>query len=88
MKRAINIQFFILLLGTVFAWTNFINELFTWLNKQACQTGCTALGEVVNPFLTPCFYGALFFTAAFIFNLMLVFMARDKKPKEAEEEIK
>ena len=63
MKKLIISQFVILLAGTVFAWTNFGIELVDWLNKRACSTGC-AVG-IVNPFLTPCFYGAIFFVVAF-----------------------
>ena len=86
MKKIINVQFFVLLVGTIFAWSNFILELFAWLNKQTCEIGCATTGETVNPFFTPCFYGALFFTAALILSLMLVFMARDKKADQADKD--
>lgn len=76
MKKLIQMQFFVLLIGTVFAWTNFTNELFSWLNNQPCATGCSATGALVNPFLTPCFYGAIFFTLAFLLSLMLMFAGR------------
>jgi hypothetical protein len=70
MKKIILAQFWVLLLGTVFAWVNFGQELVNWLQKRACTTGC-AVG-LVNPFLTPCFYGAIFFTAAFILSCIIV----------------
>jgi len=66
MKKIILTQFIILLCGTLFAWFNFGTELINWLNQRNCTTGCT-LG-LVNPFLTPCFYGAIFFTVAFILS--------------------
>jgi hypothetical protein len=69
MKKIITIQFIILLAGTLFVWTNFGIELFDWLNKRACTTGC-AVG-LVNPFLTPCFYGALVFLLAFILSALM-----------------
>jgi hypothetical protein len=70
MKNIILAQFIILLGGTIFAWYNFIVELINWLQKKSCTTGCAA--GVANPFLTPCFYGALFFLAAFIFSAILL----------------
>lgn len=70
MRKIIVTQFILLLAGTIFAWGNFSLELWNWLNKQACTTGC-AVG-LVNPFLTPCFYGAIFFLLAFILSAMLL----------------
>lgn len=84
MRKLVRIQFFILLIGTVFAWTNFSQELFAWLNQEPCTTGCSATGEVVNPFLAACFYGALFFSTAFVLNLLMFFGTRQKKVKETE----
>jgi len=69
MKKLITAEFILLLLGTLFAWTNFIIELVDWLNARACSTGC-AVG-IVNPFITPCFYGALMFLATFIISAIL-----------------
>lgn len=74
MKKLILTQFFILLAGTLFAWTNFSIELIDWINKRACTTGC-AVG-LVNPFLTPCFYGAIVFTMAFILSAMMMKKSR------------
>jgi len=70
MKKLIITQFIILLAGTLFAWGNFTYELINWLNKKACTTGCAA--GLVNPFLTPCFFGAIFFTLAFIFSVIIL----------------
>lgn len=84
MKKLINIQFYILLVGTVFAWSNFFIELFDWMNNQACTTGCSASGEVVNPFFTPCFYGAIFFALAFIVSIMMMIKGRKGKKEEAQ----
>lgn len=70
MRKIIVAQFIILLIGTLFAWFNFTKELINWLAKRACTTGC-AIG-LVNPFLTPCFYGAIFFTIAFILSVLLL----------------
>jgi len=70
MKKIIIIQFIVLLIGTAFAWFNFSKELIDWLAKLACTTGCAA--GLVNPFLTPCFYGAIFFTLAFILSAIIL----------------
>jgi len=70
MKKLICAQFIILLLGTIFAWANFGYELFRWLNAQSCSA--CALTASANPFLSACFYGALFFTAAFCLSAVLL----------------
>lgn len=70
MKKIILTQFIILLAGTIFAWYNFIQEYINWLEKGTCTSGC-AVG-LTNPFLSACFYGAIFFTIAFILNIILV----------------
>ncbi len=74
MKKIIWIQFFVLLAGTLFAWGNFILEMIDYLNERACSTGC-AIG-VVNPLSTPCFYGAIFFTLAFILSSIILKKAK------------
>jgi hypothetical protein len=70
MKKLIFAQFIVLLVGTLFAWTNFTIELIDWLEKRACTTGCVA--NLTNPFLTPCFGGAIFFTVAFILSAVIL----------------
>jgi len=68
MKKIIWWQFVVLLIGTLFAWGNFGYELYSWLETGSCQTGCSA--NVTNPFFTPCFFGALFFTLALILSII------------------
>lgn len=70
MKPIITAQFWVLLAGTLFAWVNFTREMVAWLQNRTCPA--CAIGASTNPFLTPCFYGALFFTAAFILSIMLM----------------
>lgn len=72
MKKIVVSQFVVLLLGTLFAWANFSYELYNFLNNKPCDIGCLASPEVVNPFLTPCFYGALFFLIAFVHSVLLL----------------
>ena len=69
MKKIVLTQFFVLLCGTLFAWVNFTLELLNWLKEKNCTISCSV--GLTNPFFTPCFYGALFFSAAFILNLFL-----------------
>jgi len=70
MKKIIIAQFIVLLIGTLFAWTNFAMELVNWLEKRVCTTGCAV--NLTNPFLTPCFGGAIFFTIAFILSAIIL----------------
>lgn len=70
MRKLAIAEFVILLAGTLFAWINFTRELVDWLNKRACTTGC-AVG-LTNPFLTPCFYGAIFFAIAFVLSIFIL----------------
>jgi hypothetical protein len=69
MKGIITAQFIVLLAGTLFAWFNFIMEFLAWQKNKVCTLGCA---PGANPFLTPCFYGAIFFTAAFILSAILL----------------
>jgi hypothetical protein len=74
MRKIIITQFIVLLVGTLFAWTNWLFELSAWLRDNACQVGCA--GAATNPFLTPCFGGAIFFTIAFVLSIVAL---RSKK---------
>ncbi len=76
MKKIFWVQFIILLAGALFAWGNFGIELNDWLNKRACTTGCAA--GLINPFLTPCFFGAIFFLLAFLLHAAIMKQAGPK----------
>jgi hypothetical protein len=76
MKKLVVTEFIILLVGTVFAWFNFTRELIAWRSATGSSLGCTP--GITNPFLTPCFYGAIFFTLAFIISIL---MLQKIKPK-------
>lgn len=67
------VQFWVLLGGTTFAWFNFVLELLDWKKgKIKCRSGrCTI--KPGNPFLTPCFGGAVFFTAALLLSVFNLF---------------
>ena len=65
-KKLINTQYYVLLVGTLFAWSVFSIELYSWLKEINCPVGCPV--NTQNPFLTPCFGGATFFLIAFILS--------------------
>lgn len=69
MKKLIVTEFILLLAGTLFAWTNLGIEMVDWLNARTCSTGCVV--GIVNPFYTPCFYGAIMFTITFIISAVI-----------------
>lgn len=73
MQKLIVWETVVLTAGTLFAWTNFIYELINYLQKKACTTGCFV---GANPFLTPCFYGALVFLLALILNILILKRAK------------
>jgi len=66
MKNLLIAEFVILLSGTIFAWYNFFQEFTSWTNQQACTVGCSAGLE--NPFLSPCFFGAIVFTISLVLS--------------------
>ncbi|MHC1716821.1 MAG: hypothetical protein AB9915_02995 [Candidatus Dojkabacteria bacterium] len=70
MKKLLIAEATILLSGTIFAWLNFSTELFDWLENKSCTTGCS-LG-LANPFQSACFYGAIFFTIAFVISAIML----------------
>ncbi len=70
MKKLAISQFIILFFGTIFAWGNFVYEFVQWRESGECQA--CIIGQINNPFLSPCFYGALFFTAAFVLSAILI----------------
>lgn len=65
----LKLQFFVLLAGTAFAWYNFGAEYINWSRGKKCKTGCPV--NVKNPFLSPCFGGAVFFSIAFLLNILM-----------------
>lgn len=76
MKKLLISELIILLAGTVFAWYNFSQEYISWANSKTCSVGCSAGLE--NPFLSPCFFGAIVFTVALVLSYisLLVFSKR------------
>jgi len=70
MKKLLWTETILLFAGTVFAWTNFCIELNSWLQDKACSVGCNA--GLANPFVTPCFYGAIFFLLAFVLSSVIL----------------
>lgn len=59
--------------GTVFAWGNFAYEVYRYMQPQpaASAFSCPAGEAAVNPLMTPCFYGALFFLTALFVSVLI-----------------
>lgn len=69
-QRGLN---WLLAVGTVFAWGNFAYELFLYSRQRPAPAFRCPPGEVVvHPLMTPCFYGALIFLAAFAISLFIL----------------
>ena len=66
-KKLLFIQFGVLLGGTLFAWYQWYQEYF-----GNCDTCSSAEGELISK----CFLGAVFFSAAFILNLAMIYKNR------------
>lgn len=60
----IKLEFVVLLAGTIYAWYNWYLVLV-----GKCKTCSISVHE--NPFSSKCFWGALFFTGAFIVNILM-----------------
>jgi len=69
MRKLLLAEFMVLLGGTVFAWYNFALEFINWTNGKVCTTGCSV--DLTNPFLSKCFFGAVFFTIALVLNIII-----------------
>ena len=67
--------------GTAFAWTNF--GLSWYRFTQATSGGSFTCSGVpmANPFLTPCFFGSVLFSAAFITAAYIFFTLTSTKAK-------
>ena len=70
MRKLLLAEFMVLLGGTVFAWYNFALEFINWINGKICTTGCSV--DLTNPFLSKCFFGAVFFTIALILSMIML----------------
>jgi hypothetical protein len=64
----------LLVAGTVFAWSNFAYEVYRFSQPGAAVSAysCPKDEAVVHPLLTPCFYGALIYLAAFTVSLFIL----------------
>jgi len=57
---------YLLIGGTVFAWTNFAYEAYKfYLPSNTAKIGCSGI-EVESIFTTPCFFGALIYLTALL----------------------
>jgi len=62
----------LLLAGTMFAWSNFGYELFKFYNpsRTGDYIGCSGI-VLTHPIFTPCFIGAVIYLGAFIVSLII-----------------
>lgn len=73
LKRQRSLQV-LLASGTVFAWGNFAYEVYRFMQPHPASSAfsCPAGEAVVNPLMTPCFYGALIFLTALVVSVLTV----------------
>lgn len=81
MKNLFKVQSFVLLIGTLFAWTTvyldfsrFYHQYGTLIRIKDCV--------IPNPVTTPCFYGAFVFLFGFFWSLMILKKSEADKSKE------
>lgn len=60
----------LLAVGAMFAWGNYVYEVVRYYNNQVCNLGCTA-GYFGIPLFTSCVVGATLFTLTLITALVL-----------------
>ncbi len=80
MRLLLKIQFFVLLIGSVYILANLANLLFAWYKSPQREAE-------LNPFLSIEFLASLFLVLALILNLFVLWLARrqEKKTKKEEE---
>ena len=80
MRLLLKIQFFVLLVGSVYILANLANLLFAWYKSPQREAE-------LNPFLSIEFLASLFLILALILNLFVLWLARrqEKKTKKEEE---
>jgi len=78
-RRLLRSQTVILAVGTVFSWTTLVldyRRFFAAGGEVFQLSGCA----VANPLVTPCFYGAIAFVAAFAWALGILRGPRERAP--------
>ncbi len=81
MRLLLKIQFFILLIGSVYILANLANLLFAWYKSPQREAG-------LNPFLSIEFLASLFLVLALVLNLFALWLARRREKKTKKEEKK
>lgn len=69
-KKLMIIQIIVLLGGTIFAWYNWVREYLAI---------CQSCGSTQNPFLSPCFGGAITFSIALILASLIYCLEQKSK---------
>lgn len=71
--------FWFLIGSVIFAWSTFGNELIKFYNASGQEyVGCSG-AKVLNPFITPCFYGSFIFLLALITAFLINRKIESKK---------
>lgn len=69
----------LLIASTIFAWSNYGNFLFHFLNRGS-RPGVSCSGVVVtNPFTTACFVGSAIFLAGLVVAILALLATRQKQ---------
>ena len=69
-KKLLFIQVIILAGGTIFAWFNWIKEYLAY---------CQPCGKGTNPFVSPCFYGAIGYAVLLILTFFILYLEYKEK---------
>ncbi len=76
-KRQRNLRY-LLIAGTIFAWSNFALEIYKYYSSQtAVKVSCSGVATD-NVFLTPCFYGSVIFLMALIVSMVINNLSKKK----------
>ena len=69
--------YFLIIGGTIFAWSNFAYEVYKFYASTGVKTSCAGI-ITDNVFTTPCFYGAVIYLLALITSFFIKFAHNEK----------
>lgn len=70
-KDYLNLQNYLLTAGMLFAGYNFVEVTLRYLSAGGSMTQWHMAGGLINPLLTPCFYGFIAFVIAWVWTMGL-----------------
>jgi len=74
-RKKLKELFYLLVFGTIFAWTNFFYEVYKFYSTTGVKTSCSGV-PTDSVFMTPCFFGSLIYLLALV---TILFMRYYKK---------